>query len=330
MNEFKSALLDACRQADNILITSHMSPDDDSVSSTLACKYFLQSELGVDASIIYEGSSSHRWNDFSGFEQLTFVEDLSESLQAADVILFVDANELSRFTQQEVSLSAKTFCLDHHVTEGHDFDFAVIDETKTSASQVVYEVLYEGEVDAQAAKYLLLGILGDTGNFRYINKQKAGVFLIVKDLVESGDIDIDAYQQGYGGMSQNEFTVFSKLMANATVANHDSWPTHAYSYITKEQAEGCADEDISGAAHVFVSWARSIKGVEWTFVLTPRSTGLTACSFRSVSVNVRHIAEGLDVGGGHDRAAGARFEVSPQEALKQILDYISNNKPEFT
>ena len=327
MIEFRQALIEACTQADRVVITSHQSPDDDSVSSTLATKYFLEQRVDAEVRIVYEGSCSQRWKDFAGFDQLEFVEDLRPVCTEADVVVFLDGNELSRFSDHELSLPDASFCIDHHVADEHPFSHAVIDSARTSTAEVLYEVLYERVVDKTAARYLLLGILGDTANFRYVDASKAAVFSVAKDLVEVGDIHVESYQRTYGGTQREEFEVFACLMGNVQIVDDTSWPTYAYALLSTQEAQGFSDEDISGGAHMFVSWLKGVSGIEWGFVLTPRSTGLTACSFRSVSVNVRLIAEGLEVGGGHDKAAGARFEALPHEALQQIQEFVDAHEP---
>ena len=321
---FRKKLLDACTD-NQVLLISHMGPDDDSVGSMLAAKHSLQALTNATVTAAYEGERAKRWLDFAGYDELVFVDDLQPLVNQADVVVFLDGSELHRFSTDELEIAVPTFCIDHHACEEPAFDEYLIEPQRTSVAEMLYE-LFSDVVDERSARYLLLGIIGDTGNFRYINPDKAHVFSIAEDLVTRGDIDVELFQRTWGATHQEEFAVFAQLMGNAQIVKDSGWPTYCYSLID-EQGEH-KDADISGGAHMFVSWIRGVKGVEWGFVLTPRSSGLTACSFRSSGVNVRHIAEGLDVGGGHDKAAGARFKEKPAEALKRIQDWIAKHKPE--
>ena len=321
---FRKKLLEACTD-NQVLLISHKGPDDDSVGSMLAAKHTLNKLINATVTAAYEGERAKRWLDFKGYEELAFVDDLQPLVDEADVVVFLDGSELHRFSTNELDIQVPTYCIDHHACEEPAFDEYLIEPKRTSVAEMLYE-LFTDAVDEQSARYILLGIIGDTGNFRYINPEKVHVFTIAEDLVTRGSIDVEEFQKTWGATHQEEFAAFAELMGNAKIVSDSGWPTYCYSLI-EERGEH-ADADISGGAHMFVSWIRGIKGVEWGFVLTPRSSGLTACSFRSSGVNVRHIAEGLEVGGGHDRAAGARFEEKPTQALKRIQDWIANNKPE--
>lgn len=325
MNQFRDALLSACND-NNVLLISHTGPDDDSIGSMLAAKHFLEKLTTADVTAAYEDRPPQRYETFDGFNALTFTDDLQSLVDDADLVVFLDGSELDRFSQEALDISVPTYCIDHHPCEDPVFAEHLINPEKTSTAEILYD-LFADELGEETSRYLLLGLIGDTGNFRYLDAQQAYVFSIVQDLVETGDIDMEAFKDSWGQTQREEFEVFSQLMGAAKIIDDSGWPTYCYS--TFDDTENFADADISGGAHMFVSWVRGVKGVEWSFVLTARSTGLTACSLRSSGVNVRHIVEGLDVGSGHDRAAGARFEVKPARAAEMIQDWIANNTPEY-
>lgn len=322
--DFKKTLLKAA-QDKNVLLISHQGPDDDSIGSMLATKHFLEKLTTANVTAAYEDTVPQRFKTFENFDTLTFTDDLQPFVDKADIILFLDGSELHRFSDEELTINVPMFCIDHHQCEEPVFDEYMINPEKTSVAEMIYD-LFEEQLDEQASKYILLGLIGDTGNFRYLRAEQAYIFGIVETLVDTGNIDVEKFRDSWGQTQKGEFEAFSQLMGNCKIVEDSNWPTYCYS--TLDDTDNHEDSDISGGAHMFVSWVKSVKGVEWSFVLTARSTGRTACSFRSSGVNVRHIAEGLEVGGGHDRAAGARFDVKPQEALKMIQDFIAENEPE--
>jgi phosphoesterase RecJ-like protein len=335
-DEFKPVFDDAIADASRIMITAHHGPDDDSISSVTSLYLYLvnHTDHTLDAvDIVYEAEPSDRWESFEAYETIEFVDDLTAATTGYDCFIFLDGNEPSRFTEAGRPLGADgtTICIDHHPAEEYHFDLNWVEEDRAATADMIYDLCFSDKtVSTEEAEHILLGIVGDTGMFRYVDPSNASVFRTAEALVRQGDIQMERFGAKTGGVKQANFEVFQRLMANAVVGDIDGWPAFLYSYVDESEVREFSDEERSSGAHMFVSWTKRLEDVNWGFVYTPRSNGKVATSFRSApgSVNVQDVAERLGIGGGHVRAAGGRFEdITAEEAIEATKRWMRENQP---
>ena len=330
MNTFADSLLKSAK-AGKTMITAHTGPDDDSIGSVLTMHHTLQ-ERNISSDIIYEAGESDRWKSFTGYEDIIFVDSLAQHVKKYDTVILLDANELSRFSEDDISIPGTTFLIDHHVEEDTtQFTKTHIDATAASTTYLIYDLFWKGSsIPQSVCESLLLGILGDTGYFTYINPDNADVLGAGQDLIEQGNIRLEEFLTRFNDTKQEAFEVFQKVISNARIKRMEGWPPFMYSFLDESDIEQYNDAVISTGAHMFVSWPKRVEGIGWGFVYTPRSTNKVACSYRSVpgSVDVQDIAKRMDVGGGHIHAAGARFDdMTVQEALEQTFEWMRKHEP---
>lgn len=336
LDEFKPIFDDAVDNASRIMIAGHVGPDDDSIASVTGLYLYLTGRTRHDedtVDIVYEADQSDRWEAFDAYDEITFVDDLTEHTAGYDTYVFLDANKPSRFTNAGRPLGADgtRLCVDHHPAESHRFDHNWVEPDRAATADMIYDLCYaDHTVSRVEAEHLLVGIIGDTGMFRYVNPENADVFGTAEALVREGGIKIEEFDAKTGGVDRAAFEVFQRLMANAEVVDVPGWPEFLYSYVSEGDVEDFSDEERSSGAHMFVSWPKRLDDTTWGFVMTPRSHDKVAVSYRSMpgSVNVQDVAERMDVGGGHVRAAGARFEdMSAEAAVQETLDWIRSHEP---
>ena len=75
-----------------IVITSHINPDDDSISSSLSVYTYLKDILKITNSveIYYSNNPVDRWNTVKYFKQVKFVKDIDEILTNRDLLILLD------------------------------------------------------------------------------------------------------------------------------------------------------------------------------------------------------------------------------------------------
>lgn len=330
MKEFVDSFWNIVSNSENIMITSHTGPDDDSIGSVMAMKQTLEAEE-VSADIVYEANKSDRWKPFEFYNRVSFVKSLKDHVEKYDAYIFLDANELSRFSQETERYPGKKICIDHHVLEHEtQFDIEHIDSKAASTTTLIHNLFWkEKTVSPNLAESLLLGIMGDTGRFRYVNPDNSDVLRVAEKVIKEGGIRVEKFNSQFNSTKRGAFEVYTLLLHNATVKDIEGWPRFLYSFVDKEDVEDYTDEEISTGAHMFVSWPKRVEGITWGFVYTPRSNDQIACSFRSIpgSVNVQDIAKRMDIGGGHIRAAGGRFkDMTTREAVQQTEEWMEKHE----
>jgi len=331
----------------NILITSHKNPDDDSISSVLSLYAVItKRHPDKDVKIRYSSYVGQRWKYFENFSVIESVEDIAHDISSFDAVIFLDGSQYDRFSSfgdQLKTAPLKKICIDHHSSAIDAFDIAYVAAGRTSAAELLYTLFCRDaeSIDKTLAETLMLGILGDTGSFRFINARQVDVFQIVSRLIKEGEIDIQYLMAQYQPYSQNVFRILQEYIARAKILSSEgSWPDFMTSSLSREflRGNGYTIDESRQAAHIFIqSYGLSIVGSTWGFVVYPDDDISVTTSFRSLpkSINVRLLAENFG-GGGHDRAAGMKQRpqqasevVSVEDTFNKILQWIKDHKPLF-
>ncbi|MFA5894760.1 MAG: DHH family phosphoesterase [Candidatus Shapirobacteria bacterium] len=345
-NNFKKKFVTSIEKPNRIIITTHYSPDDDAIGSSLALYDWLTTKYPQkNINVVITGTAANRYTSFFNFNQIKFVADLSSELTGIDALIMLDGSQYSRFTRSPLSIvngEFKKICLDHHSSPIDKFDLIYLDKKATSTSEIVMDVVYgKGKISPKVAEVLLLGIFGDTGTFNYLKPNQLNTFDNVKKLLKIANIEIQDFKAKYATISHSVFTIIQEYMRNTKFVDLPSGENYQYSFVTKEflDKNDFSDGQASEACHVYMAeYLRLIEGYRWGFVATPKKTEISV-SFRSLpgSVNVRSLVERLDIGGGHDRAAGSGFKperwgkkLSLNFTLKYLINWIGENELELS
>lgn len=324
-------------ESKSVVITAHMSPDGDSISSVLSVYTILTTKYSdKDIKIIYTGTGKQEFSFLKNYDRIEWVDDIGNHVADADLLIVLDVNNLNRVSKNPEKLSAikNTICIDHHASVPDSFTLSFIDPNISSNSEMVYRTLgAEQYLTEDLAQIFLLGIITDTGNFSHIKPSQVGAFDVAKKLVEIGKINIGSFNTKFAGIPKKVLPLVQVLVRNINFKEVEGWPDIQTSFIDRETFEQGAytDEDMSTASHIHMGqYVTRIGGYSWGLVFTPRSDGTTRVSGRSLpeSVNIRDMFERIQIGGGHDRASGGSIKESKTEdAIAQILDWMHSNKP---
>ncbi len=342
VSEFQESFFSLIDAGQSIVITAHMSPDDDSIASVLSMYTLLTTKYpSKKIQIFYTGLAVERYNMFYHFDAIQFVDDIALHLGGVDTLILLDVSKYSRVSNipDVVSQVPTRICIDHHASPPAEFTVALIEPTYSSNAELIYKILEAQEyLDKNLAQLFLLGILGDTGNLTFIDGTQTEVFSIVKKLVEVGNIRIDSFLSQYRTIPKHIMPLLQEFVKNTQYVDISGWPTMQYSFVTREFAQSAqySDEDMSASSHIYMGqYLPRIEKQEWGVVFSPRNDGSVRMSSRSMSgsVNVRILSESLGNGGGHDRASGASFKnedntpISVETCIETVLKFMKNNKP---
>ena len=83
-----------------IAITSHTSPDDDAVASSLAMYHLMTTKYpGKQTQIIYSNKPASRYQIFKNYHQIYFTNDFVSLVSDFDTVIFLDGSRFDRFTK---------------------------------------------------------------------------------------------------------------------------------------------------------------------------------------------------------------------------------------
>ena len=319
-------------EAKKVIITCHKDPDDDAIASMLAIYEYVTQNSDVKTEMKVTGlKKRERWNIFKHYEHVEFVSDLYDELSDEDLLILLDGSKWYRFSNKEEmsNFEGDTICIDHHPVQGNSFKLSLIAPQYTSTAEIIYRVFFQKtEINQDLAEIILMGIIGDTGTFNYLNEKTANTLSIAEYLIKAAKIDIQQFKASYSNYDKRSYELLKEYYKRSKIKKIEEWPEFMYSSLTQKIVEENEKEIVSEANDLFRYYLTNLKGVSWGFVVIPSGRG-SKISLRSIpgSVNVRELAEDMGIGGGHDNASGGFIEKEPAEAIKTILSHLKKNEP---
>lgn len=325
LQEFDELLANAKK----VLITSHISPDLDAGCSSLAMLAYLEKQYTeLDASIVLTSRDGrpYSWEFIADAEKIMWVEELADVFDDYDTVIFMDANNLGRFSNdsERLSINGKTtICIDHHPGEPDEFDLNLSRLDVPSAAQLVYELFFSTNkqfLSKSVSETIMLGILSDTGGLKFIKSEQVRTFSVVAELIKLFDLNIQALELKLSSIGPKSLEVFTHLLNNQEYKEAKNGNNFSGSYIDPEFAENYLGAELSEGNNTYkFAVLGKIKGCGWGFVLKKATEDTFSIAFRSTpgSVNVRLLAQKFD-GGGHDLAAGGA--VKSNKDIKEVFD----------
>lgn len=293
----KINILEICKDAKAIGVSGHIRPDGDCVGSTLALYQYLKKALPRAEVSVYLEEPLDIFRVIKGF---TEIDSAFAPHAPFDVFFALDTNKgrlggaEKYFDEAENSVN-----IDHHISNangGGKWNYVVT--SASSTSELVYDLMEEQFMDAEIAKAVYMGIVHDTGVFKYSNTSPK-TMRIAADLMEYGFdfpalIEKTFYEKTYVqnqilGRALLESILFMEGRCILSVI--DSKTMEFY---------GVTPKDLDG----IVNQLLNIKDVECAVFMYAIGTMEFKVSMRSGdSVDVSKIAQ-LFGGGGHKKAAG--------------------------
>lgn len=314
--------------ASHIVITSHKSADGDSIGSSLGLFHFIE-KLGKKAVICHpdEAPDFLYWLDTSSIELMTDnPEQVTAHFEQADLIFCLDYNGTDRIgPEMQVLLEAATckkIMIDHHL-DPQDFPTLMVSDTSVcSTAQLIIELIEQSGhielLDEKIGTPLYLGILTDTGSFRFPSVQPRTHELIAK-LLAAGVQHHTVHEALNDNNTASRLRLQGYAMSEKLVILDDY--KVAIISLSKEELEKYDYK--KGDTDSLANLALSIRGMKAAIMFSERD-GIIKISFRSKGkenpVNVL-AAENFD-GGGHANAAGGMSELSVDETLEKIKSLI--------
>ena len=338
LNMFESAKIQTVRDwldsNQNIVITSHKSPDGDSVGSSLALMHFLK-KIGKSATICHPDKMPDFFEWLDGAHQIiTFdeqKENVIEAINQADIIFCLDYNHFSRTGDLQPILEAseaKKIMIDHHQNpELSAFQMSFSYPTISSTSELIYEFVeafgLQNQIDESIGSAIYTGIMTDTGSFRFPSTTSR-THQIIAHLIDNGVKNHTIHEQVY------DVNTLAKIKLNGFAMSEKLTVLDKFNvaYISLSSEELKAYNAGKGDTEGLVNKALSIKGMKMA-VFFKEEYNFVKISFRSKGDTfVNELAQNHFSGGGHIYASGGKFEGSISEAIDKLVtllpEYVNN------
>ena len=277
--------------ADSIIVVTHKNPDFDAIGSQIGLKLALLKRFPRKK--IYATGDSGRQLQYDSYK-----EEIDDAVFINSLVILVDT-PAKKLIGDIRALTAKTLIkIDHHQNSESFGDVEYLDDKTIAAAQIVTRFLmnYLFDIDKDIAYFLLMGIIGDSGRFRYSGVNNETYELC--GLLMSEGVDMQPLFSQMYAQSQRVKRFVGYIASNFSVTNNGV----AYIKITLELLLNM-DPKLEELGKGFVNTLSDIKGCPIWTEFVEQEDGITV-ELRSSDIKVNDIATKFG-GGGHALAAGA-------------------------
>ena len=311
------------KQAKNILLVSHINPDGDTLGSMCGMYSLILDNYKKHCDMVAVSNIPTNYEFLPYTDKIKYLEvyDLSREY---DLVINLDVASIDRCADAQIlfNKAKNTINIDHHKTNTKYAQINIIDSEASATAEVLYELSEKSgwKISLESAICLYVGIMTDTGSFRFSNTTKKTMEYAGK-LISLGIHPDEMYQKCYESSSKNMVMFQAYCVNKAQFMNNDKV---AYTIVYKKDIENYHNngEDFTDG---LTEKLRAIKTVDVAFVIKELNSTTSKVSMRSKTVDVAKICSSFG-GGGHKLAAGAVIKAKPEHAVQLILEEIEKQK----
>ncbi len=319
------------QRAHQILITTHWNPDGDAVGSALGWAHYLRAS-GHQVRVLFPNAPSMPLQASPGFRS-AFVavaeyepNGVSELFERAEMHFALDYNTPSRVGALLEPLVAgfpgRNVLIDHHQQPDGLFADQYSSTAKGSTSEMIADLITAdegwGSVDPACAENLLMGLITDSGSFRYPSTT-AQTFSTAARLVEAGAQPNAIHARLFDANPLSRLKTFGYGLSSAHLVAGNRAAVLSLSASDLERAGY-----VAGDSEGLVNWGLSVAGVEVSVLLREDAAGLIKMSFRSTGDrDVNEFARAHFAGGGHRNAAGGASTAGLSETEDVLIQKLT-------
>lgn len=308
---------DIIKDMKTVAISGHIRPDGDCIGSCLGLyNYIKDNYKSVDVDV-YLQPFSDKFN-FLKYSDLVKHEKTED--KKYDLFIMLDSSSADRMGEflPVFENASSTLCIDHHISNEKFAMENIVYPKASSTCEVLYELMDEEKIGYNTAEALYMGIVHDSGAFKYSNTS-AKTMSIAGKLMEKGIpftniIDNTFYTKTY---------VQNQILGRALLESILIFDGKCiFSVVTRKEMEfyNISYKDLDG----IVEQLRVTKGVECAIFLYETDELEYKVSMRSNEVvDVSRIAAYFG-GGGHIRAAGFNMKGTAYDVINNVTEQLEN------
>lgn len=310
------------RAANVIYIAGHENPDGDAIGSMLALRLALL-DTGRTVAVATPTPPPQRYDFLPGFDEIA--GELPST--SPDLAIALDCDGFSRLANLRPAFEVAPVVadVDHHRPESAFGDLRFVNPGFPATATMVMAILRQMDyaLTASVASCLYVGLITDTGGFRFTNTSPAAM-RDAASLLEAGADPANlarrcfsvrplgaALLQGRALRSLTRHLDGRVLLATLSQTDFDETNT------SPEHTDGLIDD------------FRDVIGADVAVMLKQTAPDAWGVSLRSQAVNVADVAASFD-GGGHKLAAGCTIQGELADVRERLLAALDDALAEVT
>jgi phosphoesterase RecJ-like protein len=326
-------LKDIIDASNAIFILPHKAPDGDAVGSAVAWFHFLINNTKKPTIVFPDCPAAYLLPFLDGIEYLVYdtqPEKSLELLQHSDTLFCLDFNDPSRVGKDAVEListfKGQSVMIDHHPFPTEFCNLQLSRPSVCSTAQLLYECIEEMDmlvtVDKNVGQGIYLGIMTDTGSFRYPSVDAKTHYILGK-LLDLGVAHFKIHEAIF------DVNTLDKLQLRGFAINEKlvCIPNHPIAYIALTKGELDRFNYQKGDTEGLVNVILSIEGYSVAALFVESRDGVKI-SFRSKgNYFVNEFSAKHFQGGGHKYAAGGFSEDTLSVTIDRFTTFLHELVP---
>lgn len=311
-----------------IVIVPHKNPDGDAIGSTLGLYHYL-SKSNHEIHVIVPNDYPHflKWIPGQGtiLKHDTQTELCNTHIKSADIIFTLDFNAFHRTGKMETILSeseAIKIMIDHHQAPDNYAKYMFSDVNMSSTCEMIYHFIDMFDdtesIDVDIATCLYVGIMTDTGSFRFRSTTDK-THQIIAYLIKKGANNTQIHANVYDTNSYKRLQLLGCALNNLKVI-----PESRTSYISLSQEELYRYDYKKGDTEGVVNYGLSLENIILAVIfIEDKQEGIIKISLRSKgNFSVNELSRKHFEGGGHTNAAGGKSTLSLQDTIEKFISIL--------
>ncbi|BDV02570.1 MAG: oligoribonuclease [Candidatus Hepatoplasma vulgare] len=308
------SFLSFIKKYDSIIIHRHVNPDGDALASQFSLKELIKLNF-PDKKVYAVGDECPKYLS-SIFPKLDVINN---SIYKNSLVIVVDTANKDRISDDNWKFGQFILKIDHHVFVEKYANLEIIEENASSCAEVIAKIIFEEKklkINKEIAKFLMVGIITDTGRFLYKNTKKDSFYYSYKLLEEGVNLE-SIYKEIY--KKDDKMIKFSGYIMLKYKNKGE------ISYIVLKKGIEKKFKINFNEATSMVNLIFGGKNTKYAlYAIWNSNEKLYKISLRSKSKPINKVANKFN-GGGHKNAAGAKAK-NKREIKKMIGELEKNSE----
>ncbi len=289
------------KQYDTIVIARHTSPDPDAIAAQISLRDSIK--LTFPKKKVYAvGAGVAKFKYFGGLDRIDETTFDGEAL-----LIACDVPNKDRIDGVDYSVFTEIFKIDHHPSNEEFGECDWVDETASSACQMIIELLLKTPLkyDRKIAENLFLGVVSDSDRF-LLSYTTAETFALVSKLIEKTRIDFVSLYHYLYDRSIDEIRFHGYIGENLSVTDNGLAYIEISTDILKKY-----NVDTATPSNMINDFSNIKDVYAWVFITYDEKNDIYKINIRSKGPVINMTAAKYG-GGGHKMASGIRLKDKEQ------------------
>lgn len=298
----------AIKKYDNIVIARHIGVDPDAMASQLGLRDAIRLTF-PNKNVYAVGVGGGKFPFLGSLDH--FDGDYSNTL-----LIITDTPDKRRVDCENIDSFAYKIKIDHHPYVETFCDIEYIDDTASSACELIMRMIYDTKLKANTdiMEKLFQGLVSDTNRFLFSNS-KYTTFEMVSRILKDYNLEITNLYANLMMRPLSEIKLQGYMIDNMRVTDNGV----GYMIITDEILKKY-EVDVASPGNLINNFNYINEVFVWLAITEDKKNGLFKANIRSRGPVINEVAERYN-GGGHKMASGAKMKTMEEvNALIQELD----------